>query len=59
MQDIGKKGRIFVQKPAGIQVDVEVLDVKVSYGQNRWLVKPVSGAGECWVESVEILEPAS
>lgn len=53
MKDIGKKGSIYL---GGLRVQVEVLDVKMSYGSSRWQVKPVAGDGEIWVESVEIIE---
>jgi len=53
MKDVGKKGRIFMPRTE-IQVDVEIVDYKESWGKPRWLVKPVSGAGQTWVESVEI-----
>jgi len=55
LADIGKKGRIFIPRTE-IQVDVEILDYKETWGTPRWLVKPVSGKGEAWVQSVEILE---
>lgn len=51
MGDIGKKGSIYV---GGLRVAVKVLDVKISYGKPRWLVTPVEGADEVWVESVEL-----
>lgn len=49
MGDIGKKGIIDL---GGLKIIVEVLDVKVSYAKQRWLVKPEAGEGEIWVESV-------
>lgn len=49
MGDIGKKGIIDL---GGLKIIVEVLDVKVSYAKQRWLVKPGAGEGEIWVESV-------
>lgn len=56
MGDIGKRAKLRIQAPKGLTVMVEVLDFKVSYGQDRWLVKPVSGEGTCWVEELDILE---
>lgn len=35
----------------GLIVEVKVLDYKVSWGKERWLVSPVSGSGETWVEA--------
>jgi hypothetical protein len=34
----------------GLQIKVTILDIKVSYGQTRFLVSPVTGKGEIWVE---------
>lgn len=54
LAEIGMKGTIVIQAPKGISIEVEVLDFKVSYGQNRWLVKPVAGDGQCWVEQITL-----
>lgn len=53
MQDIGKRGSFYA---GGLRIEVEIIDVKISFGSQRWQVKPVAGDGEVWVESVEILE---
>jgi hypothetical protein len=37
---------------------VEILDVKSSYGNVRYLIKPVAGEGEVWKEQVTILSNA-
>lgn len=50
---VGKKGTIFA---GGLSVQVKVKDVKTSYGRDRYLVTPVAGSGEVWVESVTLLE---
>lgn len=50
MQVIGTTRSIFIN---GLTIDVEVLDYKVSYGKERWLVTPLSGQGEIWVESFD------
>ena len=50
---VGKDARIFV---GGLTVDVEVKDVKVSYGKERYLVSPLSGIGQVWVESLKVIE---
>lgn len=49
---IGKKGTIRVGKT--LVVDVKILDYKHSYGRDRWLITPVVGTGEAWVEDVKI-----
>jgi len=51
MQSIGKKGTITA---GGLRVNVKVLDVKQSYGRDRYLVTPLSGTGEVWVESITL-----
>lgn len=48
---IGKKGTI---KYGKITIDVHIKDYKYTYGHDRWLVAPISGNGEMWVEDVEI-----
>lgn len=37
----------------GFYIDVIIKDYKNSYGRDRWLVSPVSGSGEAWVEKIE------
>lgn len=34
--------------------DVEVLDLKVSYGQLRYLVRPIAGTGQVWVDNSRV-----
>jgi len=36
----------------GLIVSIVILDIKKSYGRLRFLVSPVSGKGEIWVESI-------
>lgn len=48
---IGKQGWIEFGK---LMVDVKILDYKRSYGRDRWLVTPVSGSGQVWVENVKL-----
>lgn len=35
----------------GLLVEVTVLDYKTSWGKDRWLVTPVAGSGQIWVEA--------
>lgn len=49
---VGKKGRILA---GGLGVDVEIVDVKMSYGKERFLVIPIAGDGATWVESVKLV----
>ncbi len=44
---IGKVREIDVN---GLAVDVMVNDVKQAYGRTRYLVSPVAGRGQVWVE---------
>lgn len=58
MQELIKK---YVDKKAivnlgGLNVEVTVKDVKISYGKERFLITPVSGSGEVWVESIKLIE---
>lgn len=34
-----------------LMVKVTVLDYKQAYGKDRWLVTPVAGDGQVWVEA--------
>lgn len=47
---VGKKA--FVQQISNFVVEVVIKDVKKSYGQLRFLVAPVAGKGEIWVEKL-------
>lgn len=49
---IGKTGTLDIN--SDFCPSVEVLDVKVSYGNLRYLVKPVSGSGQVWVNDSRV-----
>jgi len=51
-ENVGKTGTI---QAGGLIVEVQVKDYKNSYGRDRYLVTPVSGQGEVWVENVNIV----
>jgi len=51
IQAIGKKGLIQI---GGLNVEVKVLDVKQSYGRDRYLVTPIAGNGEVWIECINL-----
>jgi len=38
-----------------MQVKVEILDYKRTYNRDRYLVAPLAGKGEAWVESLEVI----
>lgn len=44
---VGKKGTVWFGE---LEVEVEILDYKNSYGRDRFLVTPVAGTGETWTE---------
>lgn len=46
---INRKVHIFL---GGLRVAVVVMDVKMAYGKARYLVSPVTGTGEIWVEAI-------
>lgn len=48
---IGKQGAIEV---GGLVVTVKIVDYKRSYGRDRWLVTPISGSGQVWIEKVRL-----
>jgi len=45
-------GKIVKVNLNSLLVDVEVIDVKSSYGKDRYQITPVSGEGEVWVENI-------
>jgi hypothetical protein len=50
----------YVGKGATIRVknfkfEVLINDVRTSYGKEQFLVSPMSGSGESWVEEIELL----
>lgn len=48
---VGKKGTI---DAGGLKVEVEILDVKLAWGKERYEVQPVAGSGKVWVESITL-----
>ncbi len=51
LEDIDKPATINMN---GLFIDVIITDVKISYGNKRWKVKPVAGKGEIWIERVNL-----
>jgi hypothetical protein len=49
---VGKKGLVIMR---GLVVYVTIKDVKKTYGRDRYLITPVMGSGEKWVEKVELV----
>ena len=50
---IGKRAKIKTTLPTGLTIKVDVLDYKFSYGNDRWLVRPVGGSGQAWVQKIK------
>jgi hypothetical protein len=55
-EQINKIGKIVELPLNGMVVQVKVLDFKLSYGRERWLVTPVAGSGQVWVENVKFAD---
>lgn len=41
---------------SSLKIEVEVLNYKQSYGKDRWLVQPVAGSGQIWMENIVMAE---
>lgn len=50
IKKIGKKAIVTFNN---LKFEVFIVLFKNSFGRDRWLVKPVAGSGETWVENVE------
>jgi len=48
---LNKEARILA---GGLGVDVKIVDVKKSYGRERFRVIPIAGDGAVWVEQVTL-----
>ena len=51
LQNIGKEASVNIGE---LKVSVKILDVKMSYGKTRFLITPLSGSGEVWIENIEL-----
>lgn len=51
-QNIGKEGTILL---SNMRVSVRILDVKQAYGNTRYLVTPLEGIGQTWVDERKVL----
>lgn len=47
--EVPQVGTIIVK---GLSIDVRILDRKTAFNKRRYLVTPVSGTGEIWVDIV-------
>ncbi len=49
--------KIFIES-AGLLVEVKIVEKKEKFGFQRYLVVPVAGSGEKWVNEESLLKPA-
>lgn len=49
---VGKEAMVFL---GGLRVRVQITDVKMSYGRERFEITPVAGEGKIFVESVNLI----
>lgn len=49
LENIGREGSIYLND---LRIEVVVKDIKMSYGKVRYLVVPIAGSGEVWIEKV-------
>lgn len=47
-ENIGREGAITMD---GVRVYVRILDVKQAYGNLRYLITPLEGIGQTWVDA--------
>lgn len=48
-----KVGSTIQHKMNGLTIDVTIEDVKLSWGQVKYSIKPVSGSGSIWIVAPE------
>lgn len=51
------KEKLFIEL-ASLKVEVKVVEEKTKFGFKRFLVIPVAGSGERWVNEESLLKPA-
>ncbi len=49
---VDKEGSVLLN---GLRINVRCIDYKESYGKPRWLVVPLSGMGQAWIEQDPLL----
>lgn len=52
---LGREGTIGIN---GMRIPVRIMDVKQVYGATRYLVAPIGGTGQAWVEASRVTLPA-
>ena len=46
--------KVVTFKSGGLFFEVKVIDVKNTYGRDRYQIEPVKGEGKIWVEKLKI-----
>lgn len=49
--------KLFVEL-AGLKVEVKVVEKRTRFGFNQYLIVPIAGSGEKWVNEESLLKPA-
>lgn len=47
-------GKVVKFESGGLSFEVKVIDVKNTYGRDRYQIEPVKGEGKIWVEKLKI-----
>ena len=51
---VGKKA--LYKMNLSLTIEVKVLDVRKIYGKEQYLIAPIAGSGERWVEDIKIIK---
>lgn len=49
--------KLFIEV-ANLKIEVKIVETRTKFGFNQYLVVPVAGSGEKWVNEESILKPA-
>lgn len=49
--------KLFIESD-GLKVEVKIVNRRVKFGVNQFLVIPVAGSGEKWINEESLLKPA-
>ena len=50
------KEKIFIEL-MGLKIEVKVVEEKTKFGFKRYLVVPITGSGEKWINAESLLKP--
>jgi len=54
--ELDKVGKVIRMNAKGMIIDVTILDVKFVFGRYAYLVTPVAGTGEAWIDNRSIYQ---